>query len=62
MGTGAVTAIEGAAGGGLSPWAVLASTASDDEVGVTAAVTRAWPTKRIGKASIAPTSSTSTFP
>ncbi|WP_144982568.1 DUF3034 family protein [Halomonas sp. C22] len=42
MGTGAVTAIEGAAGGGLSPWAVLASTASDDEVGVTAAVTRAW--------------------
>lgn len=42
LGTGAVNAIEGAAGGGLSPWAVLSSTASEQEVGVTAAVTRAW--------------------
>lgn len=42
LGTGAVTAIEGAAGGGLSPWAVLSSTASDQEIGVTAAATRAW--------------------
>ncbi|MBR2513472.1 MAG: DUF3034 family protein [Halomonas sp.] len=42
LGTGAVSAIEGAAGGGLSPWAVLASTASDDEIGITASATRAW--------------------
>ncbi|MEA2117310.1 DUF3034 family protein [Halovibrio sp. HP20-50] len=42
LATGAVTAIEGAAGGGLSPWAVLSSTASDQEIGVTAAATRAW--------------------
>ena len=42
LGTGGVSAIEGAAGGGLSPWAVLASTASEQEVGVTAAATRAW--------------------
>jgi hypothetical protein len=42
LGTGAVSAIEGAAGGGLSPWAVLSSTASNDEIGVTAAATRAW--------------------
>ncbi|WP_404470708.1 DUF3034 family protein [Vreelandella venusta] len=42
LGTGAVSAIEGAAGGGLSPWAVLTSTASDTEIGVTAAATRAW--------------------
>tara|TARA_R110002124_G_scaffold55835_1_gene158059 strand:+ start:679 stop:1464 length:786 start_codon:yes stop_codon:yes gene_type:complete len=40
--TGGVSAIEGAAGGGLSPWAVLASTASEQEIGVTAAATRAW--------------------
>lgn len=42
LGTGGVSAIEGAAGGGLSPWAVLSSTASDQELGVTAAATRAW--------------------
>lgn len=42
LGTGGVSAIEGAAGGGLSPWAVLTSTASEQEVGVTAAATRAW--------------------
>ncbi|WP_240488152.1 MULTISPECIES: DUF3034 family protein [unclassified Halomonas] len=42
VGTGGVSAIEGAAGGGLSPWAVLTSTASEQEIGVTAATTRAW--------------------
>ncbi len=42
LATGAVTAIEGAAGGGLSPWAVLSGTPSDEEVGVTATATRAW--------------------
>lgn len=42
LGTGAVSAIEGAAGGGLSPWAVLSSTASEQEIGGTAAITRAW--------------------
>ena len=42
LGTGGVSAIEGASGGGLSPWAILASTASEQEVGVTAGATRAW--------------------
>lgn len=42
LSTGAVSAIEGVAGGGLSPWAVLSSTASEQEIGVTAAATRAW--------------------
>lgn len=42
LGTGGVSAIEGAAGGGLSPWAVLSSTASEQEVGITTAATRAW--------------------
>jgi len=42
LGTGAVSAIEGAAGGGLSPWAVLTSTASDNELGATVSATRAW--------------------
>ncbi|MDR5906657.1 DUF3034 family protein [Franzmannia qiaohouensis] len=42
LATGGVTQIEGAAGGGLSPWAVLAGTPSSDEVGLTAAATRAW--------------------
>lgn len=42
LGTGGVSAIEGAAGGGLSPWAILSSTASDQEVGITAHATRAW--------------------
>ncbi|WP_250080090.1 DUF3034 family protein [Halomonas llamarensis] len=36
-----MSAIEGAAGGGLSPWAVLTSTASESELGVTASATRA---------------------
>ncbi|MFN2410436.1 MAG: DUF3034 family protein [Halomonas sp.] len=42
IGTGGVGAIEGAAGGGLSPWALLSSTASGQEVGSTATVSRAW--------------------
>lgn len=42
LGTGGVSAIEGGAGGGLSPWAVLTSTTSEQEIGATAAVTRAW--------------------
>lgn len=41
LGTGGVSAIEGAAGGGLSPWAVLSGTASDTEVGVTASTSYA---------------------
>ncbi|WP_447556327.1 DUF3034 family protein [Vreelandella sp. EE22] len=42
MSTGGVSAIEGAAGGGLSPWAVLSSTASAQEIGATAMSSRAW--------------------
>ncbi|WP_242457925.1 DUF3034 family protein [Halomonas sp. YLGW01] len=41
LGTGGVTQIEGAAGGGLSPWGVLAGTASEGEVAATASVTQA---------------------
>lgn len=40
-GTGGVMQIEGASGGGLSPWGVLAGTASDNEIGVTLGATRA---------------------
>ncbi|GHC17283.1 hypothetical protein GCM10010082_05480 [Kushneria pakistanensis] len=40
-GTGGVMAIEGASGGGLSPWGVLAGTASDIDIGVTVGATRA---------------------
>jgi hypothetical protein len=39
--TGGVTSIDGAAGGGLTPWAVTGSYATDGEVGATAFVTRA---------------------
>ena len=38
--TGGVTTIEGAAGGGLTPWAVTGSYATDGGIGVTAAATR----------------------
>ncbi len=38
--TGGVSSIDGAAGGGLSPWAVTASYASEGEVGGTAFITR----------------------
>ena len=39
--TGGVTAIEGSAGGGLVPWALLGSYASDEEWGGTLALSRA---------------------
>jgi hypothetical protein len=39
--TGGVTSIDGAAGGGLSPWAVIGSYASSGEIGATAFITRA---------------------
>ncbi|MDB5890574.1 MAG: hypothetical protein JWP47_1405 [Polaromonas sp.] len=39
--TGGVSSVDGAAGGGLTPWAVIGSNATADEVGVTAHLTRA---------------------
>ena len=39
--TGGVTSIEGSAGGGLVPWALLGSYASDEEWGGTLAISRA---------------------
>jgi Protein of unknown function (DUF3034) len=39
--TGGVSSIDGAAGGGLTPWAVIGSYATDEELGATAFVTRA---------------------
>ena len=42
--TGGVTQIEGAAGGGLTPWAVIAGYGTRDQIGVTAFLTRADPT------------------
>jgi Protein of unknown function (DUF3034) len=39
--TGGVTSIDGAAGGGLTPWAVTGSYATDHQIGATAFVTRA---------------------
>lgn len=41
LATGGVTAVEGASGGGLSPWGVLTGTASEGEWAVTAARTTA---------------------
>ena len=38
--TGGVSSIDGVAGGGLTPWAVTASYASEGEVGATAFITR----------------------
>ena len=38
--TGGVSSIDGAAGGGLTPWAVTASYATDDQIGGTAHLTR----------------------
>lgn len=43
-GTGGVTQIEGAAGGGLVPWALIAGYGTDRQVGITAFVTSADPT------------------
>ncbi|MFC0339078.1 Protein of unknown function [Kushneria avicenniae] len=40
-GTGGVMQIEGASGGGLSPWGMLTGTASEGEAGVTVGSTRA---------------------
>lgn len=39
--TGGVTSIDGAAGGGLTPWALIGSYATEGEFGATAFVTRA---------------------
>jgi hypothetical protein len=39
--TGGVSTIEGAAGGGLTPWAVIGSNATDGQMGVSAYLTRA---------------------
>lgn len=39
--TGGVTSVEGSAGGGLSPWALLGGYASDEEWGGTVALSRA---------------------
>lgn len=39
--TGGVSSIDGAAGGGLTPWAVIGSNATDGEIGVSANVTAA---------------------
>jgi hypothetical protein len=38
--TGGVSGVEGAAGGGISPWAVIGSNASSDQTGVSAFTTR----------------------
>jgi hypothetical protein len=38
--TGGVSSIDGAAGGGLTPWAVVGSNATEHEIGVSAALTR----------------------
>ena len=38
--TGGVSSIDGAAGGGLTPWAVIGSHATDGEIGATAFITR----------------------
>ncbi len=38
--TGGVSSIDGAAGGGLTPWAVIGSNATDGEIGATAHLTR----------------------
>jgi hypothetical protein len=43
LATGGVTQIEGAAGGGLVPWAVIAGYGSRDEIGATAFYTSADP-------------------
>jgi hypothetical protein len=39
--TGGVSSVEGAAGGGISPWAVIGSSATEGEVGVSAFASRA---------------------
>lgn len=44
LGTGGVTTIEGAAGGGLAPWALIAGQGDRDQIGGTAFYTQANPT------------------
>ena len=39
--TGGVSSIEGAAGGGLTPWAIIGTNATDDEVGASAFISTA---------------------
>ncbi|MEP6792190.1 MAG: DUF3034 family protein, partial [Ramlibacter sp.] len=39
--TGGVSSIDGAAGGGLTPWAVIGSNATDGEIGASANISRA---------------------
>ena len=39
--TGGVSSIDGAAGGGLTPWAVIGSNATDEEIGGSAYLTNA---------------------
>lgn len=39
--TGGVSSVDGAAGGGITPWAVIGSNATDGEIGVTAHLSRA---------------------
>ncbi|RUO21220.1 DUF3034 domain-containing protein [Aliidiomarina iranensis] len=41
LATGGATSVEGSAGGGLVPWAVISGYTEDDEIGGTVAVTRA---------------------
>jgi len=43
LGTGGVTQLEGAAGGGLTPWALIAGLGSENEIGGSAFCTRVWP-------------------
>jgi hypothetical protein len=43
LATGGVTQIEGSAGGGLAPWALIAGLGSDRELGVSASCTRVEP-------------------
>ena len=38
--TGGVSSIDGTAGGGLGPWAVIGSNATEREIGTSAAITR----------------------
>ena len=43
LATGGVTQIEGSAGGGLAPWALIAGLGSDRQIGASAACTRVEP-------------------
>src|SRR5579863_5036944 len=43
LATGGVTEIEGAGGGGLTPWALIAGLGTDSQVGASASCTRVRP-------------------